>query len=54
MKQQYLDDLKNKKSGLITVSSNTQSLTQAPSSKGMGFGGLFSNFKSQLDKVKAN
>jgi len=58
MKNDYMDDLKNKRSSptFKTLSQSSQSLTQAPSSKGLGFGGLFNTFstENQLNKVKAN
>ena len=55
MKNQYMEDLKNKRLDHSFKSQNTQSLTQAPLSKGLGFGGLFSTFSggNQLNKAKA-
>jgi hypothetical protein len=57
MKNQYMEDLKNKRLGSIKpLASSSQSLTQAPLSKGLGFGGLFSTMstETQLNKAKAN
>lgn len=58
MKNDYMDDLKNKRSSptFKTLPQSSQSLTQAPSSKGLCFGGLFNTFstENQLNKVKAN